>query len=81
MIEAICVPVSSGADCPCGDSDSGALALALLGGDFGILAFLAAAACGGVLSGTADGSGWSPFTEKVLILRGSPFGIVPLFAA
>ncbi len=33
---------------------------------------------GAAVTGAAAASGWSPWTERVLILRGSLFGIVPL---
>src|SRR5579864_4704848 len=74
----------SAAGACCGDSDIGALALALAAfGEFraplldgaGIAVAAAAAA------GAAAPSVWSPRTDRVLILRGSPAPMVPLLGA
>src|SRR5260370_12162371 len=75
----------------CGANDSGALALAFAdaGGFRGVAGAVVAvvfAAAGGFagggggaeVTGAAAPSGWSPWTEKVLIFRGSLLGSVPL---
>src|SRR5258708_2487261 len=76
---------------PCGANDSGALAQAFAdaGGFRGVAGVVVAvvfAAAGGFagggggaeVTGAAAPSGWSPWTEKVLIFRGSLLGSVPL---
>src|SRR5258708_7652966 len=76
---------------PCGANDSGALALAFAdaGGFRGVAGVVVAvvfAAAGGFagdgggaeVTGVAASSGWSPWTEKVLIFRASLLGSVPL---
>src|SRR5579859_134242 len=75
-----------------GDSDKGALAACcgapragatcrvtgLVGTDGGAAVAVGAAAA---VTGAAAASGWSPWIEKVLILRGSLLGMTPFEAA